>query len=59
MPASSKSQLRFMAAIASGNLEMPGISKEKAAEFVHATKNAKKLPEKSEKFKRLKKQMKV
>lgn len=45
MPAVSKAQLRFMAAVASGRIKRKGLSKEKAAEFVHKTKNAKELPE--------------
>lgn len=45
-PARSKAQLRFMAAVASGKVKKPGLSKAKAAEFVHATKNAKSLPNK-------------
>ena len=46
MPAKSKQQLKFMAAVASGSIKKPGLSKAKASEFVHATGNAKSLPRK-------------
>lgn len=44
MPAKSKAQLRFMAAVASGKVKKKGLSRAEAKEFVHATKG-KKLPE--------------
>lgn len=44
MPAKSKAQLRFMAGVASGNIRSPGLSREEAEEYVHATHNAKSLP---------------
>ena len=49
MPAKSKAQLRFMAGVASGSIKKPGLSKAKAAEFVHATSNAKSLPNRKKK----------
>jgi hypothetical protein len=42
MPAKSKAQERFMAAIAHGNLKKKGLSKETAEDFVGSTKG---LPE--------------
>ncbi len=45
-PAVSRAQLRFMAGVASGSIKKKGLSKKKAAEWVHATKNAKRLPNK-------------
>lgn len=49
MPAKSKQQLRFMAAVASGSIKKKGLSKSKASEFVHATSNVKSLPRKVKK----------
>lgn len=54
MPAKSKAQLRYMAAVAAGRIKSPGLSKSEASDFVHSTKNAKKLPERV-KFSKLKK----
>jgi hypothetical protein len=44
MPAKSKAQLRFMAAVASGSIKKKGLSKAQASEWVHATGSAKGLP---------------
>lgn len=38
MPAKSKAQFRFMAAVEHGGIKKPGLSPEKAAEFVDTTK---------------------
>lgn len=46
MPATSKKQFRFMAAVASGSIKKPGLSKSKASEFVKATPSYKSLPRK-------------
>lgn len=43
MPAKSKQQLKFMAGVMSGSIKAPGLSPEKAAEFVHGV-HAKDLP---------------
>lgn len=51
MPAKSKQQLKFMAAVASGSIKKPGLSKAKASEFVSATPSYKSLPNKSRKKK--------
>lgn len=56
MPAVSKAQLRFMAAVASGRARKKpkGLSRAEASEFVHATPSAKELPERvSKKLKKL------
>jgi hypothetical protein len=37
MPAKSKAQERFMAGVAYGSIKKPGLSKEKAKEFVTPT----------------------
>lgn len=55
MPATSKAQLRFMAAVMNGSIKKLGLPKDKAAEFVHSTHNYNKLPEKRKKFNRLSK----
>lgn len=52
MPAASKKQFRFMAAVASGSIKKPGLSKAKASEFVTATPSYKSLPKKSKKGKK-------
>jgi hypothetical protein len=44
MPATSKAQFRLMQAVAHGNAHLPGLSKEKAAEYV-AGQSPKGLPE--------------
>jgi hypothetical protein len=46
MPSVSQKQHKFMAAVASGSIKKPGLSPEKAAEFVHADKGWKKLAKK-------------
>ena len=51
-PVVSKRQLRFMGAVASGKAKSRGLTAAKALEFIHATHNAKKLPEKVKKKKR-------
>lgn len=59
MPAKSKAQFRFMEAIAHGGFKKPGLSAEKAKEYVSHNKgnmSYKSLPE--TKFKRLKKKIK-
>lgn len=56
MPAVSKKQFRFMEAVKHGGIKKPGLSPEKASEFVDNT-SYKSLPEKSGKFNRLKKHM--
>lgn len=48
MPAKSKAQARFMGAVAGGALKRPGLSKEKAKEFLRGV-NTKKLPAKKTK----------
>lgn len=45
MPATSKSQFRLMKAAASGAIDVPGLSKKEAAEYV-AGQSPKGLPEK-------------
>lgn len=59
MPAKSKAQFRFMEAAAHGGLDNPpkGLTKAKASEYVSGQKNYKSLPEKKNRFKRLKKAM--
>lgn len=57
MPAKSKAQFRFMEAVAHGSLKKPGLSPDKAKEYVsdnEGSKGYKKLPE----FKKIKKLMK-
>jgi len=46
MPATSKAQFRFMQAVAHGSAKAPGLSKEKAAEYVSG-QSPKGLPEKA------------
>jgi hypothetical protein len=48
MPATSKKQFRFMQAIAHGSLKKPGLSPEKAAEFVSG-QSPKDLPQRKSK----------
>lgn len=48
MPAKSKSQFRFMAAVASGNIKVKGLSRAKAQEFV-STSHYKSLPKHTKK----------
>ena len=48
MPATSKRQFRLMQAVASGDVKLPGLSKEKAAEFVSG-QSPRGLPEKAAK----------
>ena len=48
-PAVSRAQLKFMAGVASGSIKRKGLSKKKAAEWVHATRNAKSLPTRKKK----------
>lgn len=45
MPATSKRQYRLMQAVASGDAKLPGLSKEKAAEFISG-QSPRGLPEK-------------
>lgn len=45
MPAKSRAQFRFMQGVAHGSFRAPGLSKEKAAEYVSGQKE-KGLPEK-------------
>ena len=45
MPAKSKSQARFMGAVASGAIKAPGLSKKEAKEYIRGQKT-KDLPEK-------------
>ena len=51
MPAKSKAQYRFMAAVEHGGIKVKGLSKKKAAEFVD-TADYKQLPVKSKKKKK-------
>ena len=46
MPARSKSQLRFMYAVASGKVKKKGLSATQANEWIHSTKDKSELPEK-------------
>jgi hypothetical protein len=55
MPAKSKAQLRFMAGVMSGSIKKKGLSRMKAAEFVHATGSTKGLPNRVKKGNRNKK----
>ena len=48
MPAKSKAQARFMGAVAGGAVKRPGLSKEKAREFLRGVDTAK-LPAKKKK----------
>ena len=62
MPATSKAQFRFMEAIKHGGIKKPGLSPEKASEYVEGGKHAyKSLPEKAspagKHFSKLKKMM--
>lgn len=60
MPAKSKAQFRFMEAVKHGGIKKPGLSPDKASEFVDTT-SYKGLPEqvgKKDRFNRLKKHMK-
>lgn len=54
MPAKSKAQFRFMQAVAHGGIKKPGLSEEKAKEYVEG-QNYKKLPDYSKIKKALKK----
>ena len=54
MPAKSKSQARFMGAVAGGKKKVKGLSKEKAKEFLEGVK-VKELPEKKDSKKKKKK----
>jgi hypothetical protein len=53
MPAVSKAQARFMGAVCGGAVHKPGLSKEKACEYVHG-QSVKDLPEHFSKPKRRK-----
>ena len=44
MPVKSRAQMRFMAGVMSGSIKKKGLSRAKAAEFVHATGSTKGLP---------------
>lgn len=44
MPVKSEQQRKFMGAVASGSKTVPGLSKEKAQEFLDATPKGAKLP---------------
>ncbi len=48
MPAKSKKQFKFMAAVAHGGLKKKGLSKKKADEFLHGA-DYKKLPKRKKK----------
>jgi hypothetical protein len=48
MPAKSKKQFKFMAAVAHGGLKKSGLSKRKAEEFLHGV-DYKKLPKRKSK----------
>lgn len=41
MPATSGKQYRFMQGVAHGSIKAPGLSPEKAKEFIHKTSKAK------------------
>lgn len=58
MPARSKAQLRLFAAAMKGKTKARGLSREEAAEAVHATKDAKSLPERVRKLARARKRKK-
>lgn len=58
MPAKSKSQLRWMAAVANGSIKKPGLDPKKAQEFVDTTKSYRDLPEQKRKFNKLSKYIK-
>lgn len=45
MPAKSKAQFRLMQAVCHGSLKLPGLSQEKACEYVRG-QQARELPEK-------------
>ena len=49
MPAKSRSQLRYMYAVASGKVKSKSLTKAQAQEFIDKTKNVKKLPNKASK----------
>lgn len=51
MPASSKSQFRFMKAVEGGYIHPKGLSKKEAEEFTSENKSLKSLPEKTGKNK--------
>jgi hypothetical protein len=57
MPAKSKAQYRFMKAVESGAAKAPGLSKKEAKEYV-AGQSPKGLPEKKNRFDKLKKALK-
>jgi hypothetical protein len=57
MPAKSKAQFRLMQAVAHGSANLPGMSKEKAAEYVSG-QSPKGLPEKKSWAKTLKRKVK-
>lgn len=44
MPAKSKAQFRFMAAVASGEVKKKGLSRRKAREFLQTTPSYARLP---------------
>ena len=49
MPAKSKQQFKFMKAVESGSLEVPGLSKEEAGEFTKGNKGKKRFVKLKEK----------
>lgn len=55
MPAKSKEQFKFMKAVESGSLKVPGLSSEQAAEYTK-NNNYKDLPKR--KFKKIKQRFK-
>lgn len=57
MPAKSKAQYRLMQAVAQGDVKLPGLTKEKAAEFV-AGQSPRGLPERAKALDRLVKKVK-
>lgn len=56
MPAKSKSQFRLFQAVAHGAAKLPGLSKGEAKEYVSG-QSPKSLPEKSKRFKKLRKKV--
>lgn len=52
MPTKSKAQWRFMQLLAHNKKKVPGLSKEKAKEFIKETEDYENLPEKVKKKKK-------
>jgi hypothetical protein len=55
MPAVSRKQFKFMKAVENGDIKVPGLSEEKAAEYTSENHDLSKLPEevKPKRFKKL------